>query len=261
MDAQEQQFYDAMVNNLGDIDPWLKRLDADTRREELPPRSPLAADDRATSPYHLSHAAWFALHTAVDHLHLHRTAVREAGVIHTFAPYTLLRGAFENACTAVWLLAPPSRDERVLRRLRHYSANINNAERIAAVVGADDATEHEQRRRRIVDVGLSRGFTRKQVLERLSPTEVVTAAGGHSAMGETRARLVWGLCSGSAHGDFWSLPTLAHHVELPGAPDGIAHLRVTGDASKLHFLTFYAVAMARNGWSLYDKRSTPPYVG
>ncbi|WP_433343850.1 hypothetical protein [Micromonospora sp. CA-111912] len=41
-------------------------------------------------------------------------------------------------------------------------------------------------------------------------------------MGELITRLVWNLCSGTAHGDFWSMVTLADRLELPGAPAEIS---------------------------------------
>jgi hypothetical protein len=259
MDDHEKPIFDALLQMLEQIDPWLAVLAPDGPRPSPQPGSALVGDNNATDPFHLSHAAWFALSTAVDHLHAHRTMLRDARTIHMFAPYSLLRGAFENAAAAVWLLGPPNRDERVLRRVRHHAGNIKNAERLNELVGLADEMKQESRRQQLAAIAARRGFGRAQALKPVSYSEIVSWAGGHNGMGERLARLIWGLCSGTAHGDFWSLTALAGRVELPGAPPGIAHLHVTGDVGKLFYLTFFTVSMAMHGWRLFDLRSASPF--
>ena len=68
----------------------------------------MQGDDDRLNPYHISHASWSSLSHAVDHLHCLRAVLRDAAIVPMYAPYTLVRAAFENACAAVWLLQPPS---------------------------------------------------------------------------------------------------------------------------------------------------------
>jgi hypothetical protein len=59
----------------------------------LQPKSELAADDIASSPYQTSHAARWCLNAGVDQLHALKSLVVDAGRIHSFASYGLVRGA------------------------------------------------------------------------------------------------------------------------------------------------------------------------
>jgi hypothetical protein len=98
------------------IDRWRQRM-------ESPPAMPDAdssifEDDLATFPYLVSQAVGAQLVSAADHWDALRMLVEDFHVVHARAPFTLLRAAVENSATAVWLLAPASRQVRVQRRLR-----------------------------------------------------------------------------------------------------------------------------------------------
>ena len=99
-----------------EVERWRERMVATPL--EVQTGSLLADDDAATGCFQTSHAALGALHTATDHLHSLRTLVRDAGWLHTYAPFTLCRTALECAATAVWLLAPEARQERIIRQPR-----------------------------------------------------------------------------------------------------------------------------------------------
>ena len=94
----------------------LEQVD-DSGRAAVERGSPLAGDDRATAPYHMSHMVALALGVAVDHLHALRVAVQEATSLHLYAPYTLLRATIESAATVTYLWGESRRSERVRRRL------------------------------------------------------------------------------------------------------------------------------------------------
>jgi hypothetical protein len=106
------------------VDVWFARTQQEQASSE--PGSRLAGDDKATEPYPVSAAAASVLMSALNHIHAVRTLIVEAKKIHQNAPLTLLRGALENTATGVWLLAPKSRDTRILRRLRLEYANAWN---------------------------------------------------------------------------------------------------------------------------------------
>jgi hypothetical protein len=96
--------YAELLRLLGLVDGWAARIDPDAGRPQPPPGSALRGDDLRTHPYELSHAAWHSLSHAVDHLNCLQTLLKDAGLIHIFAPYSLVRSALENASAAVWML-------------------------------------------------------------------------------------------------------------------------------------------------------------
>src|SRR5690349_15715455 len=108
--------------------------------------SALCGDDRRSAPYHVSHEAWQRLDSAVDHLFALKVLIADAGVLPTYAPFTLLRAAIENAASAVWLLDPSSRSERVLRRLRLEAANAKNSDRAVSLLGSTPNRSLDERK-------------------------------------------------------------------------------------------------------------------
>ncbi|MFY1673680.1 hypothetical protein ACN27G_27600 [Plantactinospora sp. WMMB334] len=258
MDDREKEFFNQLLQLLTQIDPWLTRIDPDSPRATVAPGSPLSTDNHRTDPYQTSYATWHSISHAVDCLHMLRTTLR-TGMLHMYAPYSLVRGAMENASTAVWLLAPASRSERVLRRLRLAAVDIHNGEKIKNLIGSVGPRSPEERREQIRDLAQRSSLDPKRALNRPGYGEIVASAGGHAPMGETIASLIWGICSAVAHGDFWSTVAVAAHDELPGAPAGIAHLRVTVNVERLFFSTFFALKMTEHAWRLFDERSRSPY--
>jgi hypothetical protein len=182
-----------------------------------------------------------------------RTALK-TGMLHVYAPYSLVRGAMENASTAVWLLAPAGRPERALRRLRLAALDVHNGERIKTLIGAVGPRSPDERRDQIRDGARRPSLDPTKALKRPGYGEIVAAAGGHVPMGEKIASLNWGICSAVAHGDFWSMVAVAEHDELPAAPAGAAHLRVNVNVERLYFSTFFALQMTNHAWRFYDKR-------
>lgn len=261
MKDDDRADYEAILKILKKVDGWLAYTDPRTPAFRRAEGCPLSGDDKRTSPYNTSHAAWSSLCHAVDHLHMHRTVLQDAKMLHTYGHYTLLRGAFENACTAVWLLAPSRREERVTRRLQLVVADARNASRVHELVGHVPAKTLEERLAQVREIAAcAPGVDPGQAVRRVTTTDIVKqaceAAPGRSATHQ----LVWNLCSGAAHGDLWSMLTLADKVELPGGPPGIARLRVSANMSRLHLITFFAASMIDLGWRLFEQRSTSPFV-
>ena len=52
-----------------------------------------------------------------------------------YAPFTLIRGALENACAALWLLQPTSRRERLIRRFRLAVSDIRHEYQAGELMG------------------------------------------------------------------------------------------------------------------------------
>ncbi|NUV60884.1 hypothetical protein [Streptomyces sp. CAI-85] len=110
------------------------------------PGSPLAGDDAKTAPYQVSQLAWQALLVSSDHLHcLRRSLVGDSPskhitfAMHIYAQATLIRGAYENAARAVWLLAPTARRTRVQRRLSLHMDDNKHANRMHELMKHDSS--------------------------------------------------------------------------------------------------------------------------
>jgi hypothetical protein len=133
----ERQYLLELLSELRKVDAWVARMDPSTRPPGPPPGSSLYGDDARTRPYELSHGAWHALSHAVDHLNCLHVLLKDAQVIHMFAPFSLVRAALENASAAVWMLQPPSRTSRVCRRFRFAVANIRNGDAAKQLAGLE----------------------------------------------------------------------------------------------------------------------------
>ncbi len=60
--------------------------------------------------------------------------------------------------------------------------------------------------------------------------------------------LSWKLCSGMAHGDFWTTWSAAQRVALPGAPDGVGTFKIEANVKMLMHVTTLATQMTKQGW-------------
>jgi hypothetical protein len=89
--------------------------------------------------------------------------------------------------------------------------------------------------------------------------EIVEKAGDTIPGGNLAFVVTWKMCSGIARGDLWTTLNVLSREELPGAPRGIAHLKITANVNTLRFAVFFAVEMTAAGWRLYDERCRPPY--
>lgn len=58
------------------------------------------------------------LDVAIEQMHALTVLFMDARVAHPHVPLTLLPAALEDASRALWLIAPDSRPERLLRALR-----------------------------------------------------------------------------------------------------------------------------------------------
>lgn len=260
MEDHERPDFERLLKLLTHVDGWLTRLDpAEAGGRPLAEGCPLREDDRRADPFHTSHAVWGALSHAVDHLHMLQAALRDARIINMYAPFSLIRGALENASAAVWLLAPASRMERLARRFRFAAADIKNGEKAKELVGHIGPRTLEERLARLREVARAAGVAEAEAVRRVSYEEIVKAVGGETPTREKGTLFVWRMCSGIAHGDFWTTAAIAERVEIPGAPEGIAYLKVEASMTALLYGTLAAVDMTARGWQLLDVRSQSPY--
>ncbi|MEV0453901.1 hypothetical protein [Catellatospora methionotrophica] len=259
MEDDDRPHYLALLRSLELIEPWLKRMDPESGRMQPGARSPLLGDDNRLHPYETSHATWHSLSHAVDHLHLLQTVLRDARVIHMYAPYSLIRGALENAAAAVWMLEPSARSGRLVRRMRLAAADIRNGEKAKELIGHTGPRPLQGRLDDLRKIAANEALDEKQALARVGYEEIVREAGRHTIAGDVLACLVWKVSSGIAHGDLWTTLNVSDRMELPGAPPGIAHLRITANMEMLKTCVAITIEMTALGWHLLDMRSRSPY--
>lgn len=234
---------------------WRDRIGGN---QAAPPEgSSLRGDDRATDPYQMSHAVHMALLSAVDHVDAVGTMVARAGVLHSHAPFTLLRAAIENAAVAVWLLEPAARSERVLRRLRLQWADFVDGDQ-ASGGNADDLRKNKER---LQGLGRTRGLSADEVASIAARTvgygSIVELAGNANPyMTAEIALLCWRACSGIAHAKPWAMLAILDTEETGQLSHDVHQLRVTASDSNIVTTALTAALMIQRGWELLDERTS-----
>jgi len=241
------------------IDSWRERIHAEPTAPAA--GSSLAKDDEATSPHQVSHAVVGALLSAVDHFDAFRALLQDAGILHARAPYTLLRAALENGATAVWLLAPSSRNERVLRRLRLQWTDSRDSEKAALLFDTQPNLSKAEWAETLEELARARGLTPQQVQDvtkaRATFTEIVRTAGleGQDLSGRD-SLFLWMIASGIAHARMWAiLSPMLNRVETPGFTDDLVHLNLSASDTAVVLLCGATLLMVYEAWRLLDERS------
>lgn len=224
--------------------------------------SSLAGDDRATDPYYMSAAVLSLMTSAVDNFHAVHALIISARIIHTSAPFTLLRAALENASVAVYLLAPTSRPERVERRLRLLWAEWVDAENAREAMGQGDPARHEKRRQKVMAVGRAARLSESAMGRLTARPEAyakIVGGAGREAFGESAGRLAvvaWMLNSGIAHGRGWAGLAVSETEVIETTHTGLATMRMTGSQSTILQQAQITSMMIARGWNLLDQRQT-----
>ncbi|WP_280466827.1 hypothetical protein [Nocardia cyriacigeorgica] len=237
------------------IEAWQKRVDT---REflDIAPGSSLAADDEHSKPYEVSYGVDSNIHAAVDHLHAVKVLVHDSKVLHTMAPFTLVRGALEALSAAFWILHPTSRTERVTRSLLWSAKNFKDQKAAYTPLELDpsDYDGLKPRMDSIFEVAARRGIPNKKVDCRLYSTNMVVYA--DERIEALQVAFWWRLCSGFAHGRPWAIIGSSHKDERePLRPDTVA-LRLSADPEKVVIAMVQAVAMLNTVAKLRQQRAT-----
>jgi len=245
-----------LLKVFGLVDDWFVR--SQQKQASPVPGSSLAGDDKATDRYPVSAAAASVLISAVNHIHAVRTLIVEAKKVHPNAPLTLLRGALENAATAVWLLAPTSRDTRVLRRLRLEYANAWNSEQARLLAKATGGRTLVERRQRLQDMARNRGLTPDQVSQ-----VAATAVGFRTIVREAAidvpgrdpefTEFVWMVCSGIAHAQIWASIAASDRTIIGQVSPTVSQVRLTTNDQFLLAAAQVTAVMIADGWQYYDR--------
>jgi hypothetical protein len=247
------------------IDQWAKV--SGTEPPKVEPKSALAGDARKSPSLQVAHYAWAGIVHSIDHLHALRALLGQAQVINLGAPYTLVRSAMENAVTAVWLLEPSRRSERLHRCLKlalHDAWEEGNVHRLLPANALEGKRSAEERKSAIrvlaAELGLS-GFTERFHYEKAIRAVAKTTLEDDESSPlspEDQAALVWRLCSAFAHGRPWATLSWLDR-EIVTSEEGVHTLRLTGGVQKLLKVADYPVKFTNRALVLYEKRRRSPY--
>jgi hypothetical protein len=170
-----------------------------------------------------------------------------------YALYGLLRAGLESAATAVWLLHPRQRPERIRRRFQQVLADAKNSDKALAALGKPE-TQHAKRSRRVDEIAVKSGVSVPKGSPRYQ--DIVRSAGESFELGGSTAEMVWRALSGGAHGDSWAVLTLVTHEIVHTSADGVHDAIQTTDITQVAGLARIVVRMIEHASGLYQLRRT-----
>ncbi|MEJ1116754.1 hypothetical protein WBN73_20810 [Paenarthrobacter sp. CCNWLY172] len=220
------------------------------------PGSLLAAIDAMTEPYQVSHHLGYLLHTSVDHLHALTMLMEQAGAQHTFAPYTLIRAAIENAATALWILQPDSPSETAERSLRLEYADLNDLKR--ANTTADPAAGHDEVRLEVFENCLSRHGWKASEIKRRPPGPLVIIQETSKYYEVFGAAIMWQMCSAATHGRRWARQYLTVFEAEDDGRSKILSGKLTSSESAIAMALHIACNLVRKAKTIRGVRSKDP---
>jgi hypothetical protein len=200
--------------------------------------SVLFEDDQVTHPFPLSNDVRYLLLVAADNLiGLRNMLIENMGndgstlTIYPFAPYTLLRNAIECAGTALWLMQPHERHQRVLRiaQFELEDAKKNKAA-LESMGGRGDETFH--RKKAIIErmVASQSELSWKDVAKGFRVTDLLASVGALPQLEGLNPLGKWQIASGMAHGKRWAGTLLSDLKEVTKpSPNGDSTFHIYGN--------------------------------
>ncbi|MDP9888638.1 hypothetical protein LFT44_21890 (plasmid) [Arthrobacter sp. FW306-05-C] len=206
--ASEQEYAQALLRLL---DANLSLYDDMNRWPKSEPGSLLFEDDQATYPFPISNDVRYLLLVAADNLNGLRSMILEATEngqprlnLHVFAPYTLIRNAIECASTALWIMTPAERHERVLR-LAQFELEDAKKNKAALTAFGGSGEETFNRKKGIIE-GIIRRYAElswKGVDDGFRITGLLRTIGSLPGLEGLNPLGKWQIASGMAHGKRW----------------------------------------------------------
>lgn len=231
--------------------------------------SALYGDDKATYPLPTSSYVRYLLMASADNLAALRsmTVSEETDTnldltLHPFAPYTLLRNALESAGTALWIIAPARRKERVLRTAKLEYADANLSKAALNSLGSTDQETYDRRIKLVEDMIRPYPEIAWKDVTSYGVTGLLREIGELPSLTQVRPLAKWQICSGMAHGKRWA-GLLLSDMEEVGEPTtaGEGTFLLTGSYKHLLLLTHNAVAMQAEAMRLLKERCTSHHYG
>ena len=210
-----------------DVDRMMDRVN-DAMDFAVSPGSSLAGDDRVSDPYQVSHAVQMCIVAGVDHLHAMKSLFLDLNVLHSAAPFTLVRGALEIFSSAFWILHPARRSTRVERVLRWNAKNFHDQHPALESLSLSDVGQRDAKYARLGEIANRRGIPENDVKAGYQSTEAVRYVDTNAPTCDPL--LPWRMCSGYAHGRPWVFLGMADEDMFEKTDDpGVLRARVTSD--------------------------------
>ncbi|MCK6068502.1 MULTISPECIES: hypothetical protein [Microbacterium] len=237
--------------------------------------SVLAADDMATHPLEIGHFASYCLLQAVDTCRSIVRVVRdEAGgiTLPIMSLFTLARAVIECAATAMWVMAPPDRRTRVVRRLQFEHNELSHETELTKSAASSFSKSEEQAALRkdaksrkkanayMRAIAHANGIARTEY-ENTRPgrEEIVTVAGEAMSIEHHGLPTVWRLCSGLSHPSVTRGINVLQFTQTSEKGDilsGVLSVK-TGNAVSVVSLAHRATTIAMKHWSLSKVQVNP----
>ncbi|WP_347221379.1 hypothetical protein [Mycolicibacterium poriferae] len=257
-DALDSDKIDALwATFAAEVDRMMERVN-DSTDFAVSPGSSLGGDDRASDPYQVSHAVQMCIVAGVDHLHAMKSLLIDLNVLHSAAPFTLVRGALEIFSSAFWILHPAKRNARVERVLRLHAKNFHDQHPALESLDMSDAAMKKAKYARLGEVGSARGIPAAEVTVGYRSTDAVTYADTNAPT--SKPLLSWQMCSGYAHGRPWVYLGMADEEMFEETDEpGVLKARVTSDPGKLLFPSLHAQWLMKDLVDLVERRARNPF--
>ncbi|HTL41781.1 MAG TPA: hypothetical protein VL294_09930 [Pseudolysinimonas sp.] len=273
--AQWNRVYGDHLDNMGMqlLGTYVPRIEEATEKLRGPyttviePRSSLRLDDRFLGTWRGASLAQGAMGAAVDALQTLKFVAIENGVMPMTALYPLLRAVLESAALAIYLLSPPSRDERLRRS---YLVAADDA-RLRSVYeterGSTSATEKlEEVRAEIRELIGARGTPGEPPAFRFARVEYSDLVAKASAVldADTAVRIesemsllaLWQLLSGLSHAKQWAMIEVLERSEaVVNEADASAHVRLTTSPAVIAVFLERALQAIECALRLWGRRS------
>lgn len=220
--------------------------------------SSLAGDDRASHPYHVSHAVQMCIVAGVDHLHAMKSLLLDLQVLHSAAPFTLVRGALEIFSSGFWILHPSGRDMRIEHVLRWHAKNFHDQHPALESLGVSDAEVKDAKYAKLREIASRRGIPAAHATRGYRSTEAVECAEKFAPTADPL--LPWRMCSAYAHGRPWVYLGMADEDMFQTTDEpGVLQARLTSDPEKLLYPSLHAQWLMKDLVDLVESRATNPF--
>lgn len=262
-EATALRLLDVAWSRLDDVERYLKSASM-----RIDPGSSLALDGRHLGPYRGGGLYRSALNSSFDALQTVRLLLdRDDRVFPMSGLYPLLRSGLENAALAAYLLAPDSRDERVLRAWNEISGEVKLQHKFSAHFDQGQADRTRDRWGEEIERMLRSRPQIEQTAIRLrqaSVTDVVAAADLIVRSDPASVRLqhampllaIWQLLSGLAHGRHWAaFAALARSNPAPTVDETIVTVQMTTRAGVVSMALLRAVMTLETATHLHARRA------
>jgi hypothetical protein len=259
-DISEQEAGKFLIRYAAVIDGWQQRFEQGPPRAQ--PGSAMIGDDRVSDPYQFSHAAWMALSHAADNLHAFRVAtVTGSGsnygiTTRPYGAYANLRAALENSATALYLLGPADRNERITRRFRLWVQDGRHMDKLAKVLRSrPPAANTETRLTDLTSLIESRGLDPATITRPLSYVSIVRDAAPVAGADPDSGEAMWRILSGMTHGDTWASLNITEREHLSQElSDKAINLRLTSPVDRLAGFCAVVGTYLAPAFGIYDQR-------